>query len=458
MTDFVEYLLYLLQRGMVLAVAAALVCGGVMMLLYWRHRKRYGEEKRFPWGRTLGFMALTGYLAVLLAVTVLRSAGGGGVNLHLGLAWREAWNQFTLKLWLNIILNIAVFVPLGVLLPLLWKGFRKWHRMLLAGFALTLAIELGQMVTGNLTDVDDLFHNTLGAMLGWCAVMFLLHLRQKKPGRAAACLLLPGAVAAVFGGVFLAYEMHEFGNLKYAPLYRADASKISWTVECGLTDEYSAPVFYVKPHDRESADAFGFDLFERIGKECPDIYYYDNQTVMGNHHGGPFLNLNWLDRTWDLHGLKAPELPLQVDEQAMRKELEQMGIDVPEGLIFTYPEENVACLEADMLRVGDILYDGFIRRSIGFRGDYRLDYAMVTAQLVREVEILTPAQAAQLLMDGWFYHSGWIEQDGIREVTVTDWAMTYMTDSKGFYQPIYVFTLVSPQEDYPYEAIVPAIE
>ncbi len=456
MTDFVVYLFYLLQLGMRLAVVAAVLCSIGLMLAYRLHRRKYAGARPFPWGKAVGLVLLAGYLAVVLAATVLRSAGGGGMNLHLGLAWREAWNQFTLKLWLNIVLNIAMFIPLGILLPLLWKQFRKWYLMLLAGFSLTLAIELGQMVTGNMTDVDDLLHNTLGAMLGWCAVMLILNIRAKKPGRAAACLILPGAVAAVFAGVFLAYEWQEFGNLQYAPAFRADTAGVTWTIDCNLTGGDTAPVYFVEPYRKESADAFGFDLFARIGKECPDIYYYDNQTIMGNHSGGPFLDLNWLDRTWDLHGLEAPDLPAQVDEEALRRELEQMGFSVPEELLFTQPEEGVACLEADMLRVGETLYDGFIRRRINEWGDYSLDYAMVTAELVREVSIRTPEQAARRLMDGYFHDGYWLAYYGIEEVTVTSCDLTYMIDSKGFYQPVYVFRLLSPQEEYPYDAFVPA--
>lgn len=456
MTDFVVYLFYLLQLGMRLAILAVVLCGAGLLVAYRWHRRKYAGERPFPWGRAVGLMLLAGYLAVVLSATVLRSGGGSGINWHLGLAWREAWNKFTLKLWLNIILNIALFVPLGVLLPLLWKRFRKWHWMLLAGFGLTLTIELGQMVTGNMTDVDDLMHNTLGAMLGWCAVMLVLHIRAKKPGRAAACLALPTAVAALFGGIFLAYELQEFGNLEYAPTFRADTSGVAWTVECELTGGDMAPVYFVEPYEKETADAFGYELFERIGKECPDIYYYDNQTVMGNHSGGPFLNLNWLDRTWDLHGMEAADLPAQVDEAALRSELERLGVPVPEGLVFSYPEEGVACLEADMLQVGDTLYDGFIRRRINDWGDYGLDYAMVTAELVRQVPILTPEQALRRLMDGRFYHGGWIEYQSIEEVAVTQCELRYMIDSKGYYQPVYVFTLESPQDQYPYDAYVPA--
>ena len=456
MTDFVEYLLYLLRRGMGLAVVAAVLCVGALALAYGLHRRRFGRERRFPWGKAVCLVLLAGYLAVVLAVTILRSAGGGGMNLQLGLAWREAWNQFTLKLWLNIILNIALFVPLGVLLPLLWKRFRKWPWMLLAGFSLTLAIELAQMVTGNLTDVDDLFHNTLGAMLGWCTVMLVRNLRSRRPGRAAACLILPGAVAAVFVGVFLAYELQEFGNLEYAPTFRADTSGVEWTMDCQLTGGDTAAVYYVEPYDKETSDAFGFAFFEAIGKECPHIYYYDNQTIMGNHSGGPFLNLNWLDRTWDMHGLEAPELPTEADEAQVRSELEWLGFSVPDGMTF-WADEYGAHLEAEMLRVGDTLYDGVIRRSVNEWGDYSLDYALVTAELVREVTILTPQQAANRLMDGDFYNGYWIEYYGIETVTVTDCALTYMIDSKGYYQPVYVFRLVSPQEEYPYDAYVPAI-
>ena len=447
MHNFVLYLFELLHSGLSVAALAVLVCGGVLIAV--RIRKR----GRLPRRKAVLSLLLAGYLAVVLSVTVLRFSGGSGVNLHLGLAWREAWNKFTLKLWLNIILNIGLFVPLGILLPLLWPKGRKWYWMLLSGFSLSLAIELMQLFAGNMTDVDDLLHNTLGAMLGWCAVMLVLELRGKRPGRAAACLILPGAVAAVFGGVFLAYELQEFGNLEFAPTFRADTSGVEWTIECALTGQNAAPVYCVEPLDRAGADAFGFDLFARIGRECPDIYYYDNQTVMGNHSGGPFLDLNWLDRTWSLTGMEAPELPDRVDETALRAELERFGVCVPEGMLFRI-DGDTACLEAQMLSDGGTLYDGFIRRRVNEWGDYSLEYGLVTAELVREVEIRTPSQAARKLMDGDFYHGGWIAD--VEQVTVTDCRLTYMIDSKGFYQPVYTFTLVSPQKPYPYDAFVPA--
>ena len=70
----------------------------------------------------------------------------------------------------NSILNIALFVPLGCLLPVLWERFRKRSFTVMFGFCLSLVIELLQMLTFRATDVNDLITNTLGALVGFLVV------------------------------------------------------------------------------------------------------------------------------------------------------------------------------------------------------------------------------------------------------------------------------------------------
>ena len=78
--------------------------------------------------------------------------------------------------WKNSILNILLFVPLGVILPILWDRFRIQKNTILFGFCTSLAIELLQILTFRATDVNDLITNTLGTYLGFlCAG----HLFQK---------------------------------------------------------------------------------------------------------------------------------------------------------------------------------------------------------------------------------------------------------------------------------------
>ena len=68
--------------------------------------------------------------------------------------------------------NVALFVPLGWLLPMTWAYLRSPRRIVLVGAACSLLIEVAQVaIPGRTPAVDDILLNTLGALLG--AVMFL---------------------------------------------------------------------------------------------------------------------------------------------------------------------------------------------------------------------------------------------------------------------------------------------
>ena len=79
--------------------------------------------------------------------------------------------------WLGVqrVLNAVMFAPFGFLLPVLWRGCRKWSVTTLAGFLLSLTIEILQMFCFRATDVDDLLMNTLGAFLGYCLAWLFFH-------------------------------------------------------------------------------------------------------------------------------------------------------------------------------------------------------------------------------------------------------------------------------------------
>lgn len=67
----------------------------------------------------------------------------------------------------NSLLNIALFVPLGFFLPLLWDRFRKAGYAIIFGFFLSLTIELLQTLTYRATDVNDLLTNLAGTVVGY---------------------------------------------------------------------------------------------------------------------------------------------------------------------------------------------------------------------------------------------------------------------------------------------------
>jgi len=68
---------------------------------------------------------------------------------------------------LQYFLNVLLFVPLGFLLPFIWKRYHPMRRTVLFSFGLSLFIELSQLFCARITDINDLFMNTLGGILGW---------------------------------------------------------------------------------------------------------------------------------------------------------------------------------------------------------------------------------------------------------------------------------------------------
>jgi glycopeptide antibiotics resistance protein len=79
--------------------------------------------------------------------------------------------------------NFILFVPLGILLPLVWRRLRLWNGLLVA-LGMSVGIELAQYLTrpwsNRLADVNDVILNVAGACLGLVLVSLLrLHPRER---------------------------------------------------------------------------------------------------------------------------------------------------------------------------------------------------------------------------------------------------------------------------------------
>lgn len=102
--------------------------------------------------------------------------------------------------WWGYTLNAFMFMPLGFLLPLIWKSFRQAKRTVVFGFFMSLTIEICQLFCFRATDVDDLIMNTLGAFLGYLCWK-LLKLVFPKAGEKAMDLGKAEPWVYLFGGV-----------------------------------------------------------------------------------------------------------------------------------------------------------------------------------------------------------------------------------------------------------------
>jgi len=82
----------------------------------------------------------------------------------------------------NIGGNIIGFIPLGVLLPVVFSFLRVGWRLALFVFGLSLLFEITQLTTGvGVFDVDDLLLNTAGGMIGYMLYVGGRYLMKDEP-------------------------------------------------------------------------------------------------------------------------------------------------------------------------------------------------------------------------------------------------------------------------------------
>ena len=458
MHDFLSYLFYLLQRGLNLALPAVVLAAIALGTVWLIYRK---NNRPFPWKKAFLILVLIGWLVLTLFVTLLRGEGNGfrEWNFHLFLAWKEAWSQFTLKVWLNVLLNIALFMPLGFLLPLLAQKFKNGWIMLITGFGGSLVIELAQLALGRgMFDVDDLFTNTLGAMLGWALIMVLITVVKRPKGwgkRTGAYLALPLtfilALALIFGG----YAFKPYGNLSENYIVKANLANIQWQVAFEPDDiSAEAYVYKVGRLDKTAAEAFAADFAHNLGIDFPDVYYYDDLIIFANHFGGGFLNLNQQDGTWEysLGSEVTPSFDCPISEinpADILALLHSWDINVPEEAeISTEASDGVytkMVFSADLIAQDDKLIYGTLTCSFkeedGVTYLQRIANSMVALEPYQEEAIISQAQAIEKLQSGESFYGDLMQYYEIEEAEILSCSLAWLSDTKGFYQPVYRFEL-----------------
>ena len=129
---------------------------------------------------------LTIYLVVLLGGTVLNRHYGEefGVKLQLFWSYIEVFEKSKIGLAWQIVLNVLAFIPWGILFAHIWKGMRRPLWNVGSAFCFSALIELIQLVFRcGFFEFDDMFHNTLGALIGYGIWRWYMQMGQKRKMR-----------------------------------------------------------------------------------------------------------------------------------------------------------------------------------------------------------------------------------------------------------------------------------
>lgn len=170
------------------AMCALVICWAVFRLLSCR------KQRRVDWKFELKQLLFLINLIVVLRFTFFPFSKVNGqiqpLIFDVATAWPFRINlvpfvnlfdyEIKSEMIINIIGNFAMFIPGGIMLPLIYKNINSFKRLFFTGFGISLAIEILQLPFAvRCSDIDDLILNTAGCAAGYG--IYLLF--KRKPRR-----------------------------------------------------------------------------------------------------------------------------------------------------------------------------------------------------------------------------------------------------------------------------------
>lgn len=131
--------------------------------------------------RYILWILLIEYLFVVICSTVICRKEIPAVRLELVPFWTYgAISEPSLQVspW-DIVLNIALFIPIGVFIKLLYSAMPLWATLMI-GLIFSCCIEVSQYVfVRGVAQFDDVMHNTIGCCIGWILAKALVRVFEK---------------------------------------------------------------------------------------------------------------------------------------------------------------------------------------------------------------------------------------------------------------------------------------
>ena len=114
------------------------------------------------------------------------------------------------------LLNILLFIPLGVLTPLIWEKMNNLANVIGIGFLFTIVIEISQLLNNRRTDIDDVILNVLGSVIGFALFKVWDRITKSKfQVDSSNVLELPICIIVVLVGRFFLYNEMGIAKILY---------------------------------------------------------------------------------------------------------------------------------------------------------------------------------------------------------------------------------------------------
>jgi glycopeptide antibiotics resistance protein len=139
-------------------------CLGVVLFIAFK-----GVRTGFRWSSVL---LLIEYIFLLFCSTVIFRPTGETRQYD----FHPFWSYDRPELLVENIMNVIVFIPVGILLGIAFKQM-TWWKALLIGCSISITIEALQFwFMKGFSEVDDVMHNTVGCLIGFLIVSGFHHI------------------------------------------------------------------------------------------------------------------------------------------------------------------------------------------------------------------------------------------------------------------------------------------
>lgn len=158
-------------------MAAAIIVGVVWFVTIKKSKHKEALLQYVLW------VLFAEYLFVLFCSTVICRGAQSFTYAKLELTpfwtyWAAIKHIPGVSVW-DIILNVVLFMPLGFLVTLLFPKI-TWWKVLMIAMALSIIIETNQyFFEKGIAQIDDVMHNTIGAIIGWLIARGCIRLMDK---------------------------------------------------------------------------------------------------------------------------------------------------------------------------------------------------------------------------------------------------------------------------------------
>lgn len=447
----IDEIMYYFKTYLVFGVLGLFILGFIGILGYFvMYKKMLGGKKSISKKQVIFGGLFTIYMIMVIGVTFL-SRGSyykGSANLDFLSSYKEAWYSLNFRAWQYIVLNIFMFAPFGFLLPLLNKQFQKMRYTFIATLLFTLLIEAFQYISGKgIFELDDIFNNTLGGIIGYGIIMVIISVIQPSSNKGLKIIayLSPLVItASIFIGMFVYYENKEFGNLAISYIQKIDLKNASVNLDTTISDKKSiAPVYKAPTYTKDEAKEYVKDLYQRMDIEAENIEivaYSDNALYW--RRGEPtynvwFYNIGGRYSFNDFSAFGDEVEPEDTDEATLLKMLNGYEIYVPSEAKFIEGNTGNYSFKVDKYIDGDTLIDGEVE--CVFYSDNTIKEIrnnLITYEKVKDVTIKSEKEAYEELQEGKFhYYYG----ENIGDILVNNITLDHVMDTKGYLQPVYLF-------------------